>query len=209
MSRQPSQEAWTIDQLNSKLMINLGLAIDQSTHESYSSALKWYLTFCCLHGFDIEPTQWTLTYYVTFQSSHIDPKSVDSYLSGICNQLESHFLDVQNFHKSSMVSWALKGAKCCFGKAMSHKLPLTVNNLNTVYYTLGTDPLHDDVLFAAQLFTGFENLLCLGELCWPDKVALCNYRKVTMQHTVEFFDDHIGLFCLLTRGMPFLKGTAW
>ena len=130
MSRQPSQEAWTIDQLNSKLMINLGLAIDQSTHESYSSALKWYLTFCCLHGFDIEPTQWTLTYYVTFQSSHIDPKSVDSYLSGICNQLESHFLDVQNFHKSSMVSWALKGAKCCFGKATSRKLPLTVHTWN-------------------------------------------------------------------------------
>ena len=71
-----------------------------------------------------------------------------------------------------MVSQALKGAKHRFGKATSHKLPLTVDNLNTAYYALGTDPLHDDVPFAAQLFTGFENLLHLGELCWPDKVAL-------------------------------------
>ena len=208
MSRQPPQEAWTIDQLNSELAINLGLAIDRSTHESYSSALNSYLTFCHLHGFDIEPTQQTFAYYVTFQSSHTDPKSVDSYLSGICNQLKSHFPDMRNVHKSPMVSQALKGAKCHFGKATSHKLPLTVDNLNTVYYTLGTDPSHNDALFAAQLFTGFENLLCLGELCWPDKVALHDYRKVTMRHTVEFFDDHIGLFLPAHKGDAFLKGTA-
>ena len=79
-----------------------------------------------------------------------------------------------------MVSQALKGAKRRFGKATSHKLPLTVDSLNTIYYTLGTDPSHNNVLFAAQLFTGFRNLLCLGELCWPDKVALQDYCKVTM-----------------------------
>ena len=91
MSRQPHREAWTIDRLNTELTINLGLAIDCSTHESYSSALNLYITFCHLYDFDIEPTQCMLAYYVTFQSSHIDPKSVDSYLSSICNQLKSHF----------------------------------------------------------------------------------------------------------------------
>ena len=160
-----------IDQLNSELAINPGLAIDHPTHESYS-ALNSYLTFCCLHGFGIEPTQYILAYYVTFQSSHIDPKFVDSYLSGICNQLESHFPDVQNVHKSPMVSWALKGVKHHFGKTTTCKLPLTIDNLNTVHYALRTNPPHNDVLFAPQLFTGFENLLHLGELCWPDKVAL-------------------------------------
>ena len=73
MSRHPPQEAWTIDWLNSELMINLGLAINHSTHESYSSTLTLYHTFCHLHGFDIEPTQCTLAYYVTFQSSYINP----------------------------------------------------------------------------------------------------------------------------------------
>ena len=99
MSRQPPQEAWTINWLNSELMINLGLAINHSTHKNYSSMLTSYLTFCCLHGFDIEPTQCTLAYYITFQSSYINPKSVDSYLSSICNQLELHFPTIQNVHK--------------------------------------------------------------------------------------------------------------
>ena len=46
-----------IDWLNSELVINL--AIDQSTHESCSSTLNSYITFCWLHGFNIEPTQHT------------------------------------------------------------------------------------------------------------------------------------------------------
>lgn len=180
--------------MNSELAINLGLAIDRSTHESYTSALNSYITFCHLHGFDIEPTQRTLAYYVTFQSSYINPKSINSYLSGICNQLESHFPDVQNVRRSPMVSQALKGAKRRFGRATTCKLPLTGDNLDTVFNTLGANPSHNDVLFAAQLFTGFENLLRLSKLCWPDKVALRDYHKVTMRHTVEKFDNYFGLF---------------
>ena len=148
-----------IDRLNTELTINLGLTIDRSTHESYSSALNLYITFCHLHDFDIEPTQRTLAYYVTFQSLHIDPKSVDSYLSSICNQLKSHFPEVQNTRKSPMVSRALMGVKRHFRRATTRKLPLTTNNRDTIYHALGDHPQHDDILFAAQLFTGFENLL--------------------------------------------------
>jgi hypothetical protein len=75
-SRQPIQEAWTLKRLNAELTINLGMAIDRSTHSSYTSALNSYITFCRLHGFDIEPSQCTLTLYVTFQCTYINPKSV-------------------------------------------------------------------------------------------------------------------------------------
>ena len=84
-SRQPVREAWTLERLNTELTINLGMAIDQSTHYNDTSALNSYITFCRLHGFDIEPTQRTLALYVTFQSTYINPKSVDTYLSGISN----------------------------------------------------------------------------------------------------------------------------
>ena len=206
MSRQLHREAWTIDRLNTKLAINLGLAIDRSTHESYSSALNSYITFCHLHNFNIKPTQCTLAYYVTFQSLHIDPKSADSYLSGICNQLESHFPEAQNACKSPMVSCALKGVKRRFRQATTRKLPLTANNLDTVYHALGDHPQHDNILFATQLFTGFENLLRLGELCWPDKVTLCDYCMVTMCHMVEVFDDYISLFLPAHKGDAFFEG---
>jgi hypothetical protein len=36
-SRQPVRAAWTMEQLNAELTINLGMAIDHSTHDSYSS----------------------------------------------------------------------------------------------------------------------------------------------------------------------------
>ena len=97
--------------LNAKLTINLGMAIDRSTYSSYSSALNSYLTFCRLHDLNIEPTQRNLALFVTFQSTFINPRSVDSYLSGIANQLESHFPDVRNARKSMLVSRALQGAK--------------------------------------------------------------------------------------------------
>lgn len=110
-SRQPCREAWTLERLNAELTINLGMALDRSTHANYTSALNSYLTFCRLHGFDIEPTQRTLALYVTYQSSYINPNSVDTYLSGICNQLETHFPGVRDARKSALVSRALQGAK--------------------------------------------------------------------------------------------------
>ena len=60
----------------------------------YTSALNLYLTFGKLHNFNIDPTPETLSLYVTYQSTFINPKSVDSYLSGIANQMESFFPDV-------------------------------------------------------------------------------------------------------------------
>jgi len=73
-SRQPVRTAWTMERLNAELTINLGMAIDRTTHDSYSSALNLYLTFCHLHNIDIEPTERTLALYVTFQSTYIHPK---------------------------------------------------------------------------------------------------------------------------------------
>ena len=104
-----------MEHLYAELTINLGLAIDRSTYDSYSSALNSYLTFCRLHNFDIEPTQRTLALFVTFQSTHINPRSVNTYLSGIANQLECHFPDVRAACKSALVSRALQGAKRRYG----------------------------------------------------------------------------------------------
>ena len=179
-SRQPIQEAWTLEQLNAKLTINLGMAIDRSTHGNYTSAANSYITFYCLHGFDIEPTPHTLALYVTFQSNYINPKSVDTYLSGIANQLESHFPQVCTSRKSVLVAHALQGAKQRFGVSTHRKLPLAKANLLHVLTAYGPIPKHDDLLFLTQLFTGTNCLMRLGELTWPDALALQDYRKVSM-----------------------------
>jgi hypothetical protein len=205
-SRQPVREAWTLARLNAELTINLGMAIDRATHDSYSSALNSYLTFCRLHSLDIEPTQRTLALFVTFQSAHINPKSVDTYLSGIANQLESHFPDVRAARKSTLVSRALQGAKRRYGVPTSRKLPLTKDNLLTVYNAYGPTPPHDDLLFTAQILTGTDCLMRLAELTWPDKLSLRDYRKVSMRHSVEFLPGGLSFWLPGHKADKFFEG---
>lgn len=90
-TQQCHHELWPLECLIHECSILLGMAIDNSTADTYTSALNSYLTFCHLHDMPIEPTPETLSYYITFQSTHINPKSVKSYLSGIANNLEPFF----------------------------------------------------------------------------------------------------------------------
>jgi hypothetical protein len=152
-ARQPHREPWTLERLNYERSILLGMSIDHSTSASYSSAVNSYLTFCKSHGLPVEPTSQTLSYYTTFQSFYINPKSVDSYLSGICNQLEPYFPDVRQNRKSALVNRTLAGAKRYRGTPTNRKSPLTVANLLTVAEDLAHSTLHDDLLFNAQLNT--------------------------------------------------------
>jgi hypothetical protein len=110
-SWQPYRKPWTLERLNYERLILLGMSIDTSTAGTYSSALNSYLTFCKLHGLPVEPTPQTLSYYVTFQSFFINPRSVDSYLSSITNQLELFFPDVRKNCSSQLVARTLAGAK--------------------------------------------------------------------------------------------------
>ena len=86
MAWQPHWEPWTLEQLNYECSILLGMSIDHST-------------FCKSHGLPIEPTSQTLSYYTTFQSFHIHPKSVNLYLSRICNQLEPYCPNIYHNRK--------------------------------------------------------------------------------------------------------------
>jgi len=116
MSRQPVWQAWTLDRLIHERSILLGMAIDSSTVNTYTSTTNSYLTFCKLHNIPIDPTSETLSYYITFKSSHINPKSVESYLSGICSNLEPFFADIRTNRNSALVKRTLKGALRCHGQ---------------------------------------------------------------------------------------------
>src|SRR5882762_8632330 len=111
MAQQPHREPWTLEWLNYERSILLGMSIDHSTSTTYSSALNLYLTFCKSHNLPVEPTPQTLSYYTTFQCFYINPKSVDSYLSGICNQLKPFSPDVRLNRKLALVNHTLAGVK--------------------------------------------------------------------------------------------------
>ena len=88
----------------------------------------------------------------------------------------------------------------------TRKLPLTRENLLTMCNTYQTNPSHDDLLFMAQLLTGTECLMRLGELTWPDKIALRDYRKVSMHHTVSFHTDALSFWLPGHKADQFFEG---
>ena len=115
---------------------------------------------------------------------HINPKSVDNYLSGVCSNLEGYFPHVCASHNSALVSRTLAGCKQLYGCPAHCKRVLTQDDLLTVFNNLSNSHSHDDLLFLTQLLSGFNALLCLGELVWPDKIAHRSYCKLSLRTSV-------------------------
>jgi len=205
-SRQPLRSPWTLDRLNRERSILLGLALDHSTALSYTSALNSYLTFCKIHHLEIEPTPETLSYYVTFQCTFITPSSVDTYLSGICSQLEPFFPFVRANRASQLVSRTLKGARRRHGSAPTRKAPLTWEDLNTVAKLLTASSSYDERLFVAMLLAGFCALLRLAELVLPDTIALRNFAKVTLRSSCTLNNDHFSFWLPVHKSDALFEG---
>lgn len=182
--RQPAREPWSLDKLIRERAIALGFALDTSTHKAYASHLQSYLTFCDSHRFPLDPTPDTLSFYVVYMSHHIKPTSVETYLSGICSQLESFFPSVRALRKSPIVSRCLAGCKKRFNSPRTRARPLTPDDLLAVKSSTGPAPSHDDLLFVSLTFNGFFGLHRLGELVWPDEVALRSSRKLVRRRSV-------------------------
>ena len=188
-SRQPVRAAWTLERLRFERMVALGSAIDRSTAITYSSALQSYVTFCQSHSFPIDPTPDTLSFFTVYMSHHIKPSSIDSYLSGICNQLEPFYPDVREARRHRLVTRTLRGCKKLRAIATHRKRPLRRTELVALAPIYTNSNEHDDMLFFAILLVGFFALIRLGELVWPDSVKLQDPQKVTMRHTVEMLPN--------------------
>lgn len=182
-AKQPIREPWSLDRLIRTRAIALGQAIDRSTAITYSSHLQSYLTFCKIHGFDIEPTPDTLSFYTVFMCHHIKPSSVDSYLSGICHELEHLFPDVRETRKHQLVARSLAGCKRLLNTPTSRKLPLETEHLLTALQAFPSTN-HNNRLFRAALISGFLGLHRLGEITSPDQPQLRNWRKVIRRASV-------------------------
>ncbi|KAI0701886.1 hypothetical protein C8T65DRAFT_522595, partial [Cerioporus squamosus] len=140
-------------------------------------------------SFPIDPTPETLSLYVTYQSHHIEPRSVDAYLSGICSELEPFYPTVRANRRSPLVARTLKGCKHLYSKPVRRKRALTREDLNLVTSSLAHADTLDDLLFLAILLTGFHALLRLGELVWPDQLELRSYAKLTRRTSVKLGDN--------------------
>jgi hypothetical protein len=162
------------------------MALDKSSHSAYTSATNSYLHFCDIHHFDLDPTPETLSLYTVYMCHHIDPRSVNNYLSGISSELEPFYPEVRQNRKSMLVSRTLKGCKRMLSRPIRRKQPLSRTQIQHILDQQPSPPSHDDLLFAAMLLTAFYGLLRLGELTAPDTRALRNPAKWTLRSSVEW-----------------------
>ncbi|KAG1838757.1 hypothetical protein C8R48DRAFT_622068, partial [Suillus tomentosus] len=168
----------------------LGLALDCSTSCAYSLHLNSYLTFCGQHHLPIDPTPDTLSYFVMFMSHHIQPWSVEIYLSGIVSQLEPHFPHVCQSRHSRLVKHTLQGALCTLKRPIRRKEPILRDDLLCILQALPHPLTHVDLLWITQLHCSFYSLLRLGELVVPDDTSVRDVSKVTLCTSVCLSDNN-------------------
>jgi hypothetical protein len=205
-SKQRHRLAWTRDRLLRERAIALGQAIDTSTWKNYGSALNSYLTFVRIHNFPVEPTADTISFFTVFMCHHIKPDSVDTYLSGICQQLEPYFPSIREIRKSMLCKRTLTGCKRLRGVPTIRKRALALMDLLIVIDYYANSSSHDDLLFVALLLTGFFALMRLGELTISDDKSLFDYRKVTLRTSVSLSDEDYRFFLPGHKADKFFEG---
>jgi hypothetical protein len=160
--KQPVRQPWSLEELIRDRIINLSMAYEPGTHAGYASATRSYLAFCEAHNFSIKPTADTLSFYVFYP-------------------------DVRQIRTSLLVRTTLIGAHKRFATPTTRKSPLLDEHLHRLHPQL--DASYEDRLFWAIIVVGRTNLHRLGELVWPDQLALQSMAKVikrlSYRHVME------------------------
>jgi hypothetical protein len=94
---------------------------------------------------------------------------------------------VRELRHHRVVLKTLTGCKKLRAIGVTRKQSLTHLELSEVSTQYADSSDHDDKLFATMLLGGFHALHRLGEITWPDKKDLQDYRKVVLHHTVSVF----------------------
>lgn len=186
----------------------MGFTVERSSARTYSSAVQSYLTFCKNHGFPIDPTPDTLSFFVVYMCAHINPSSVGSYLSGICHALEADFPDVRKNRNSRLVTRTLTGSRKRFGSSTKRKRALSLDDLRLLLNAYASSTEYDDALFLAITFTAFFALMRLGELVAHDSKALRSTRKMSKRFPLTIKVDHYSFHLPMHKADRFYEGST-
>ena len=130
MARQCIREPWSLEHLKEWQAWVIGGSLEQAMTKAYASAFLSYTTFCKQHHLLIEPTPDTLSFYIVYMSHHIQPRSVKSYLSGICAELELNWPQIREIRSSRIVIRTLAGCIKLLGQPALRKRALSEQDLS-------------------------------------------------------------------------------
>ncbi|THV05623.1 hypothetical protein K435DRAFT_816327 [Dendrothele bispora CBS 962.96] len=186
-SQQPPRKPWSLERFKFERSIAVGAAIDTSTHSSYTSSLNSYVYFCDVHQFPYKPTPDIFSFYIVWLCNndvqHINPKLVEKYLSGICNELEDFYNDVR----------AIRNHRLHYCHRRNHDDLLFLALLLTGWFGL---------LRLAEPPDTHQ----LAELCLPDVRKHQNLRKRTRRDSVKWYLQGYGFDLPQHKADPFFEG---
>ena len=180
--------------------------LDRSTLANYGSVPNSYLNFVTCHGFPVEPTSNTLSFYTVYMCHYINPRSINAYLSGISQHLEAEFPDVKNACNSHLVRRTLQGCMRLKGQPTVRKRALTLDDLHVITNHYINSTQHGDLLFVSMIMTGFFGLLQLGEMTFPIEKSLQDWKKATWRSTVHLHDSMYEFLLPRHKADCFFKG---
>lgn len=95
--------------------------LTHSTQQSYGSALNSWIAFTKMHHFPFEPSIDSLSFFIVYMSHYISARTVNSYLSGLVQQLEPDFPNIRDIRSDPLVSKVMKGCLRMEAKAANRK----------------------------------------------------------------------------------------
>lgn len=182
---------WPIERLTHERNVAVGSALALSSNSAYNSAVQSWIRFAKLHEFPLEPSAETLSFYIVYECFYIEPRSVNSYLSGIINKLEPFFADIRALRNHLIVKRTLKGCMRLYSNPIQRKRPLLLNDIKLLSSLLRGSASYDDKLFLAIIQAGFFSLQRLGELTQPDNQNLRDYRRLPSRASFRKFGDRV------------------
>lgn len=180
--RQPAREPWDKFRLIQERLSTISMALEPGTQAAYISHMRSYLQFCNLHNFPPAPTDDTLSFYVVWAAHHgISPRSLTSYLSGICSFLRPYYPAAHEARTSFLVTRTLQGLHKRFAQPTERKRALLEGHLYKLRQDLDLS-LYDDALFWALVMLSWSNLHRLGEVA-PGRIDSSTARKTILRQS--------------------------
>ena len=185
-----------LDRLQIKVAHYFYKGLANSTHRTYSSAQRQYITFCeTYHLTAIPASEETLSLFVTFLADRLKPQSIKVYLAGV------RALHISHGHHNPVphtvkLQQTLRGIEREHSAPATQKLPITFDLLCRLHYLI--DPhSDDDAVYWAAMTTAHLLLLRAGEFTVKSNTSydvgtLLRVQDVTL-HTTPTDDEYIAL----------------
>lgn len=205
-SRQPVRPPWPRERLLRERAVLLGFNLAPSTQLTYLSGLHSYEEFCRKHGFPLDPTVDTITFFITYMATYVQPSTIANYLTGVTNLLALLYPQVRDIRLAPLVKQTLQGAKRVHSRPLQRKQHLEQQDLIYIQSELQQSNEFDDVLFLAIVFVGWHGLMRPNELTRPSNDAAFDPSRLMMRHDVIQHHTFVRLLLPAHKADPFFAG---